>query len=130
MSSFLDKEVFAVDPMGMEPELEERLQILRRIAERGLRLSQQRGPEFVDLFQHMLDELQRMFHVEPKKGPLPENFFEEYVEEFPEEESESSQIAKRECHRHQPCPPCLATWGGPAECWVENGFWCHRGIEE
>lgn len=35
------------------------LDILRRIAERGLRLALSEGPKFVDVFQHMLDEIER-----------------------------------------------------------------------
>lgn len=33
--------------------------ILRRIAERGLRMAQGSHPTFIDIFQHMLDELAR-----------------------------------------------------------------------
>lgn len=37
------------------------LQILRRIAERGLRLAQKRrDSEMIDLWQHMLDEISRI----------------------------------------------------------------------
>lgn len=34
--------------------------ILRRIAERGLKLAQDTDPKFIDIFQHLLDEIQRM----------------------------------------------------------------------
>lgn len=35
--------------------------ILRRIAERGLKLAQQdTGHKFIDIFQHMLDEIHRL----------------------------------------------------------------------
>jgi hypothetical protein len=37
----------------------EQLEILRRIAERGLRLAQREAPSMVDLWQHMLDEIER-----------------------------------------------------------------------
>jgi hypothetical protein len=33
--------------------------IIRRIAKRGLALAQQEGPQFIDLFQHLLDEIER-----------------------------------------------------------------------
>jgi len=37
------------------------LDIIRRIAERGLRAAQERkDSQFVDLFQHLLDELERV----------------------------------------------------------------------
>ena len=35
------------------------LDILRRSAERGLKLAQEKGPDFIDIFQHLLDEIQR-----------------------------------------------------------------------
>lgn len=35
------------------------IDVLRRIAERGLKLAQAKNPEFIDLFQHMLDEIAR-----------------------------------------------------------------------
>ena len=35
------------------------LDILRRIAERGLKQAQRQQDGYVDLFQHMLDELER-----------------------------------------------------------------------
>jgi hypothetical protein len=44
----------------MNPELAERLEILRRIAERGRKLALENDPLFVDIFQHMLDELARV----------------------------------------------------------------------
>lgn len=37
----------------------EQLDILRRIAERGLRLAHSIDVRFVDIFQHTLDELER-----------------------------------------------------------------------
>ena len=40
------------------------LDILRRIAERGLAQAQNRKDDYVDLFQHMLDEISR---IEPTK---------------------------------------------------------------
>jgi hypothetical protein len=36
------------------------LEIIRRIAERGLKFSQDNKSECVDLFQHILDELERI----------------------------------------------------------------------
>ena len=37
------------------------LDVLRRIAERGLRVAQEReDSELVDIFQHLLDELERV----------------------------------------------------------------------
>ena len=36
------------------------LDILRRIAERGLKLAQSDGLMFIDIFQHMLDEIKRV----------------------------------------------------------------------
>ena len=39
----------------------EQLHIIRRIAERGLKVAQRnKKGEFVDLFQHMLDEVERL----------------------------------------------------------------------
>jgi len=35
------------------------LDVLRRIAERGLKQAQRQQDGYVDLFQHMLDELER-----------------------------------------------------------------------
>lgn len=35
------------------------LDVLRRIAERGLKQAQRQQDNYVDLFQHMLDELER-----------------------------------------------------------------------
>jgi deoxyadenosine/deoxycytidine kinase len=35
--------------------------ILRRIAERGMKLAHQYDKRFVDIFQHLLDEIQRLF---------------------------------------------------------------------
>jgi hypothetical protein len=46
----------------MSPYIAEQLEILRRIAERGLRLAQDNtahDARYIDLFQHMLDEIQR-----------------------------------------------------------------------
>ena len=41
------------------------LNVLRRIAERGLRLAQEKeDSENVDLFQHMLDEIERLEYEE------------------------------------------------------------------
>jgi hypothetical protein len=40
--------------------LAEHLYILRCIAERGLTLSLKEDIKFVDLFQHMLDEIERL----------------------------------------------------------------------
>ena len=41
------------------------LTVLRRIAERGLRRAQeQENSEYVDLFQHMLDEIEYLEHEE------------------------------------------------------------------
>ena len=34
--------------------------ILRRIAERGLKLAQDADPRFIDIFQHLLDEIPRV----------------------------------------------------------------------
>jgi hypothetical protein len=36
------------------------LDTLRRIAERGLKEAQSRNPAYIDLFQHMLDEISRI----------------------------------------------------------------------
>lgn len=37
------------------------MEVLRRIAERGLKRAQhRRDSEYVDIFQHMLDELERL----------------------------------------------------------------------
>ena len=36
------------------------MNILRRIAERGLELAQREGNQFIDIFQHMLDEIERV----------------------------------------------------------------------
>jgi hypothetical protein len=36
------------------------LDILRRIAERGLKLAQDENPKFIDIFQHLLDEIKRV----------------------------------------------------------------------
>lgn len=47
----------------IEPEIAERIEILRRIAERGLKHAHSfEDPDsgFVDLFQHLLDELKRL----------------------------------------------------------------------
>ncbi len=33
--------------------------VIRRIAERGLSLAQTEGPQFIDIFQHLLDEIER-----------------------------------------------------------------------
>jgi len=33
---------------------------LRRIAERGLRFAQETSPQMVDIWQHLLDELERL----------------------------------------------------------------------
>lgn len=38
----------------------EQKEILRRIAERGLRKALEEDPSFVDLFQHLLDEIERL----------------------------------------------------------------------
>lgn len=46
------------------------LDVLRRIAERGHRLAHEQGPQFVDLFQHMLDEIQRVNIGTPQAVPL------------------------------------------------------------
>lgn len=48
----------------MNPSLVEQLEILRRIAERGLAASVPMGSDFgnsdmVDIFQHLLDEIER-----------------------------------------------------------------------
>lgn len=37
--------------------MEEQLEILRRIAERGLKKAQREQSQYVDLFQHLLDEI-------------------------------------------------------------------------
>lgn len=34
--------------------------VLRRIAERGLRMAHQHDTRFVDIFQHLLDEIERL----------------------------------------------------------------------
>lgn len=34
--------------------------VLRRIAERGLAMAHRRDPAFVDIFQHLLDEIARL----------------------------------------------------------------------
>lgn len=36
------------------------IDIIRRTAERGLKLAQDQGPQFIDLFQHLLDEAARV----------------------------------------------------------------------
>lgn len=36
------------------------LDVIRRIADRGMKLAQERAPEFIDLFQHMKDEIARV----------------------------------------------------------------------
>lgn len=41
------------------PTIKEQLEILRRIAERGLKKSHELHSPLLDLFQHMLDELRR-----------------------------------------------------------------------
>lgn len=43
--------------MSKEPSSD--LNILRRIADRGVKLAAEKQSEFVDLFQHMLDEITR-----------------------------------------------------------------------
>lgn len=51
----------------MSPYQQEQLDIVRRTAERGKTLALSRGVEgsrFVDVFQHMLDELKRI-NTEP-----------------------------------------------------------------
>lgn len=40
------------------PEVEDRLDVLRRIGERGRTLALDEAPQLVDLFQHFLDELE------------------------------------------------------------------------
>lgn len=35
------------------------LDVLRRSAERGLKLAQDTSPQFIDIFQHILDEIER-----------------------------------------------------------------------
>jgi hypothetical protein len=51
-----------IDAIGTTPEMIEHLEILRRIAERGLKLAQQDlfdgDTRYLDLFQHMLDEIE------------------------------------------------------------------------
>ena len=47
----------------MTPFQSEQVEILRRIAERGLKLAQQGDPgdyKFIDVFQHLLDEIERL----------------------------------------------------------------------
>jgi hypothetical protein len=34
--------------------------VLRRIAERGLRMALELDPRFVDIFQHLIDEIDRL----------------------------------------------------------------------
>lgn len=44
----------------MSPYLEEQLEILRRIAQRGKLFAERKGnEEFIDLFVHLLDEIER-----------------------------------------------------------------------
>lgn len=40
------------------------ISIIRRTAERGLKLAQQEDKKFIDIFQHMLDELERLENEE------------------------------------------------------------------
>lgn len=40
-------------------ELDEQLDILRRIGERGMSLAHKIDSNFVDIFQHLLDEIER-----------------------------------------------------------------------
>lgn len=42
-------------------------EILRRIAERGLSLAQEKDKQFIDIFQHMLDEIDRLPNVVNEK---------------------------------------------------------------
>jgi hypothetical protein len=39
--------------------IEEQLEVLRRIAERGLAEAQRTAPTMIDCWQHMLDEIER-----------------------------------------------------------------------
>jgi hypothetical protein len=41
----------------MTPFQKEQIEIIRRIAERGLKMAHEKDLQFVDLFQHILDEL-------------------------------------------------------------------------
>jgi hypothetical protein len=45
--------------------------VLRRIADRGMNLAHEQSPQFVDLFQHMLDEIQRIGQA---KQAVPEGW--------------------------------------------------------
>lgn len=44
---------------AIDPLIQEQLAILRRSADRGLALAQRRDPGFIDIFQHLLDEIER-----------------------------------------------------------------------
>lgn len=41
--------------------LKSQLEILRRAAQRGIQLANRRDKEFVDIFQHILDEVKRTY---------------------------------------------------------------------
>jgi hypothetical protein len=43
----------------MDSHVQEQIEVLRRIAERGLNLAHKIDTRFVDIFQHMLDEIER-----------------------------------------------------------------------
>ncbi len=59
------------------------LDILRRIAERGLAQAQNRKDDYVDLFQHMLDEISR---IDPPKIPARRMFERESQHQMTREE--------------------------------------------
>ena len=40
--------------------MKEQIEVLRRSAERGLRLAHDLDTRFVDIFQHLLDEIERL----------------------------------------------------------------------
>lgn len=42
------------------------LDVVRRIADRGMKLAHERGPEFIDVFQHLLDEIHRAVKYAPE----------------------------------------------------------------
>src|ERR1700722_7128885 len=46
--------------VDQRPLREEMIENLRRIAERGLRFAQETSPQMVDIWQHLLDELERL----------------------------------------------------------------------
>lgn len=48
--------------------IEEQIDILRRITERGLRVAQEENSKYIDVFQHLLDEIERLKYYIPTDG--------------------------------------------------------------